>query len=84
MSGTDEPKREPHEADPDALARELELELILQRSAWQQTRQRGRRWRALSFLFLLVIVIGALLAWLFLAPQVREHREETKAAETNR
>lgn len=79
MPGNDE-----HETDPDALARALELELLLQRAAWQKTRGRRGTRRALSILFLLFIILGALFAWFFLAPQLRERREESKAPQSDR
>lgn len=84
MAVTDQSRREPHETDPDALARELEQELILQRAVWQKGRGRGGTWRALSILFLLLIVLGALFAWVFVAPQLRERGAETRAAEKGR
>lgn len=81
VAGTDEPKRE---TDPDALARALEIELILQRASWQKARGHRGTWRALSILFLLLIVLGALFVWLFVAPQLRERRAEARAAERGR
>ncbi len=84
MPGTDEPKRDPRETDPDALARALQLELLLKRAAWQKTAERRGTWRALSIFFLILVVLAALFAWLFLAPQLRERGEESRAAETSR
>lgn len=80
---TDEPRREPHEGDPDVLARALELELTVKRTARQA---RGRRgiWRALSLVFLLLIILGALFAWLFFAPRLRERGEGNRTKETAR
>ncbi len=84
MPGTDEPKRDPRETDPEVLARALEMELLLKRAVWQKRAERRGRWRALSILFLLLVILVALFAWLFLAPQLRERGEESRAAETSR
>ncbi len=62
-----EPKRE---TDPDALARALELELIAKRASWQKMAARRGTWRALSFLFLFLIILGALLAYFYFATAV--------------
>ncbi len=84
MPGTDEPKRDLRETDPDVLARALEMELLLKRAAWQKTAECRGTWRALSIFFLLLVVLAALFAWLFVAPQLRERGVESRAAETSR
>ena len=80
----DEPKPDSRETDPEVLARALEIELLLKRAAWQKAAERSGRWRGLSILFLLLVILAALFAWLFLAPQLRERGKETRAAETSR
>ncbi len=70
--------------DPDALAKALEMELIQKRAAWQKARaQRGTR-LALSLLFLLLVILGALAAFFFVLPQLRSRETETPAAESGR
>ena len=61
--------------DPDALAKLLDLELALKRASWEQTRSRRGTWRALSILFLLLVIAGAIAAWFFFAPALGRHGE---------
>ncbi|MBA3961223.1 MAG: hypothetical protein H0X40_04890 [Chthoniobacterales bacterium] len=79
-----EDERLPRETDPETLGRALEVELILKRATWAKTRERRGAWRALSLLFLLVVFLGALFAWFYFAPQLRERTEQTPAAENGR
>jgi len=65
--------------DPDALAKLLEIELALKRTGWEQSRARLNIWRALSFLFLLLVIVGGLVAWFYCAPALG-HRDETTSA----
>jgi len=74
----------PRETDPEALGRALEIELILKRAAWEKMRQRRSAWRAASLLFLLVVVLGALFAWFYFAPQLRERTDPAAASENGR
>jgi hypothetical protein len=71
-------------SDPDALARALELELIQKRAEWQKARTQRGTWRAVSLLFLLLVLLGALAAFFFVLPQLRSRRTETPAAESGR
>lgn len=73
-----EPKRE---TDPDALARALELELIMKRASWQKMQARRGTWRALSFLFLFLVILGALLAYFYFATAVPRPGGEKPARE---
>lgn len=68
--------------DPDTLAKLLEMELALKRSSWEQTRSRRGTWRALSILFLLVVIAGAIAAWIYLAPALSRRDETTPAPAT--
>lgn len=81
MSGANEPKPEPPAADPEALAKALEMELMLKRASWQKTRAQRGTWRALSFLFLLLVVLGALLAYFYFAAGVSHRGPESPRAE---
>jgi len=65
--------------DPDALAKLLEMELTLKSTGWEQSRSRRNIWRALSFLFLLLVIVGGLVAWFYFAPAL-SHRDETSSA----
>lgn len=59
----DDSKRERADTDPARLSQLLELELIQKRAEWQQTKARRRNFRALSFLFLFVVIAGAIVAF---------------------
>ena len=67
-------KHNPEETDPEKLARLLELELMQKRASWQQKKARRGNLRAMSFLFLFVVIAAALLGFfLFFNPErVRE------------
>ncbi len=58
----DDRKREGSDTDPERLAQLLELELIQKRAAWQQAASRRGSLRVLSFLFLFIVIVGALVA----------------------
>jgi hypothetical protein len=67
-------------ADPEALAKALEVELILKRASWQKAQARRGTWRALSFLFLLLVIVGALFAWFYFASTLNHRGEDTPRA----
>ena len=69
------------ETNPDVLARALELELIMKRASWQKMQARHRTWRTLSFLFLFLVILGALLAYFYFATAVPRPGGEKPAAE---
>lgn len=75
---------DPKSPDADALAKALELELMSKRASWQSARAKRGTWRALSVLFLLLVIVGGLCAWYFLASEMRERRRETPAAQDGR
>ena len=52
-------------ADPEDTVRMLELQLMQQRAARQQAGTPYRGLRAMSFIFLFVIILGALLAFYY-------------------
>ena len=80
----DEESRERPTTDPDALAKSLEVELILKRASWQKARGRLIVWRTLSIIFLLLVIVGALAAYFFLIPQPPSSRSEAPAATRSR
>ena len=69
-------KHNPEETDPEKLARLLDLELMQKRAEWQQRKARRGSFRAMSFVFLFVIIAAALVGFfLFFNPErVREMR----------
>lgn len=79
MSGPEETKPN-RETDPDALARALELELIMKRASWQKMQGRRNTWRALSFFFLFLVILGAFLAYFYFATVVPRRSGEKPAA----
>jgi hypothetical protein len=79
MSAPEEAQPKP-ETDPDALARALELELIMKRASWQKMRARRGTWRALSFFFLFLVLLGALLAYFYFSTQMSHRGGESPSA----
>lgn len=76
-------KTESVKNDPGELARVLELELIQKRAAWQRANTRYRTIRTMSVVFLFLVVIGSIAAFLFFFPRANEarpSREETTAS----
>jgi len=59
----------------------LELELIMKRASWQKLQARRGTWRTLSFLFLFLVILGALLAYYYFMTEVRQHGGEKSAAD---
>jgi cell division septal protein FtsQ len=51
------------ETDPAELEKLLEIELMQKRAAWARARSRRSGLRALSFLFLFIVVVAALVAF---------------------
>ena len=66
--------------DPDALTKVLEMELALKRATWQRTRSQRGTWRALSILFLLLVIAGALVAYFYFAPTLIRRGESTPSS----
>ncbi|MEN3371191.1 MAG: hypothetical protein V7609_3334 [Verrucomicrobiota bacterium] len=63
MNSHGDGKSEP--VDPEHLLRMLDLELMQKRAQRQQESARRSNWRALSFLFLLIVVVAGFLAVYF-------------------
>lgn len=55
----------PEPVDPEHLLRMLDLEMIQQRASWKQAHARRTSLRVVSIFFLVVVVLGALLAAYF-------------------
>jgi len=72
MSNSAEPKSS--EFDPDNLSRLLELELIQKRATWKQAGERYRSFRAIGFVFLVVLIVGCLIGGYFAFMRVSEQR----------
>ncbi len=68
--------------NPDDLTKLLEMELASKREGWQRARSRRGTWRALSILFLLLVVMGALAAYFYFATALRYRGEATPSVET--
>jgi len=81
MSGLKRNEPEPSPADPEALTRGLELELITKRLSWQKMRVRRSTWRALSLLFLFVVLVSALLAYFYFSTEMSRRGGESPSAE---
>jgi hypothetical protein len=55
----------PEPADPEQIARMLDVELMQQRMARQQAGSPYRAFRLASFIFLFAVILGALLAFYY-------------------
>jgi hypothetical protein len=69
-------------ADPEAVIQGLEIELQMKRIGWARARERRTLWRIGSFLFLLLVILGAVMAYLYLQPALRT-RPAAKPAVSN-
>jgi hypothetical protein len=67
-------KPESSKTDEEVLTRMIELEMAQQRAVWAQAQARHRTIRTISFLFLALVVIGALLAFFFFFTNVAQER----------
>ncbi len=72
----DQHNSETKETDPEKLAKLLEIELMQKRAGWQAAKARRGGVRALSFIFLFLVIVGALVAAYFLLSP--EHVEELR------
>ena len=59
------------ETDPEELAKLLEIELMQKRATWQQAKARHGTYRAMSFLFLFLVIVAAFVAFYFVASSER-------------
>jgi len=67
-------KSESSKTDPEELTRMIELEMAQQRAAWAGAEARHRKIRTMSFAFLAILVIGALLAFFLLFTRLTQER----------
>ncbi|MEP6809321.1 MAG: hypothetical protein ABI992_03695 [Chthoniobacterales bacterium] len=73
----------PNPSDSSEMEKLLEIELMQKRAAWQQTKARRGTWRALSFLFLFVVILVVLFGFFWLSTSgrlgdMKTHREEAQ------
>ena len=73
------PKPDLSETNPEKLAQLLELELMQKRASWQRAQAGRRNLRLLAFLFLMLVIAGALVGFylLFSGGELRESRDGT-------
>ena len=64
----------------DSMMRQIELELAGKRVSWARERETNRTIRMLAFSFLSLIIFGALIAFMLLAPRTAEMRRERRPA----
>lgn len=64
------------------MAKALEIELMQKRAAWQQARGNRGIWRALSILFLVLVLLGALVAYFYLMPALTQRPGDAPRTET--
>jgi hypothetical protein len=63
----------------EALMRALELELAQKRLRWQQDREKYRTLRMLSFSFLSIVILAALVGGLFFFTRAQDARQQSPA-----
>lgn len=57
--------------NPEAVIQALEIEMQQKRASWQRRSERRTLWRALSFLFLLLVIVAAFVAYFYLQPRLQ-------------
>lgn len=72
-------KPNPNESDPEKLERLLESELARKRAEWKETGERYRAFRSMSFIFLFLLVAGALVAAFLVFSRVNEQRANQRS-----
>lgn len=72
-------KPESRSADAEQLAKVLEIELAQKKLEWAASAERYRKIRAASFLFLALIIMGALAAFFLLFSQLPANRPNPRA-----
>jgi hypothetical protein len=65
-------KSESNRMDPEEITRQLELAMAQERAAWAARLDRNRKIRTISFAFLAIVVIGALLAFFLLFTRLQD------------
>ncbi len=62
------------ETSAEEIARLLEAKLALERAAWQRSHAQAQIIRAASFVFLFLIILGAIVAFYFANTQLADRR----------
>jgi type VI protein secretion system component VasF len=63
-----------HETDPDKLCQFLDLKLAQERAAWKRARAQRNTIRAVSFVFLFLLIVAALVGFFLIFSRAAEHR----------
>ena len=79
----DNRKPERSETNPPDLEQLLEIELMQKRAGWKQAKARRGNLRALSFFFLFLVVVGALLGFFYLMSPERVSELKESGANAN-
>jgi hypothetical protein len=61
-------------ANPNEVEKLLDLELAQKRVEWKRASARHRTFRSLSFVFLFLLIVGALFAFFFVFSRVNEEK----------
>ena len=75
-------KPNPNESDPENAERLLELELVRKRAEWKESGERYRAFRSMSFVFLFLLIVGALVAAFFVFSRVSEQRANQRSPDS--
>ncbi len=74
-----EGKPESCQTDPEQLVRLLDIELAMKRAAWAEATSRHRKIRTISFLFLALVLMGAMLGFFLIFTSLTQDRVKTGA-----
>lgn len=69
--------------DPEKINQLLELQLAQKRAEWKRANARYRNIRSAGFVFLFIVIIGALLAFFFAFSRVNEERASKHATKAS-
>jgi hypothetical protein len=69
--------------DPEKINQLLELQLAQKRAEWKRANARYRSIRSAGFVFLFIVIIGALLAFFFAFSRVNEERASKHATKAS-
>ncbi len=81
MNPIDEGKPESRGEENEALMKALEIELAQKRATWKKTQSQRNAWRGAAFLFLFIVILGALFGFYYVMTVMpRKSSEPTTTA----
>ena len=74
MNGSETQTSQPIRNDAEELSRLLEIELLQKKALWQQKTARNKNLKTFSIMFLFLVVMAGLAAFVFVFMQAKEGR----------